>query len=143
MYAGDAFFTLGPLGQVGLLALSSALAALWLVVLSRLCARLPGRPWPRVTLAGFAGFGAFALFVWLTPQIYYLYYQTLFTGLPWQIVVQAPPAPARLIALLRFEGPSSLAAHGQGALGWLLLVRAVQVAQRRHPAPAAGPGAPV
>ena len=62
----------------------------------------------------------FFAFVWLSPQVYYTYYMTLFDGLPWQVVVKDPPSWRRLLGLMSFGGQVNLSAHSQGVLGWLL-----------------------
>lgn len=71
------------------------------------------------------GFGLFAGFAWLSPQLYYTYYMTLFTGLPWQIVVKDVPTLQVLRDLLCFQGPSNMSAHSLGLLGWALMITAV------------------
>ena len=60
-------------------------------------------------------------FVWLSPQVYYTYYMTLFDGLPWQVVVKEPPSWRHLYGLMTFGGQTNLSAHSQGILGWLFL----------------------
>lgn len=118
MYRGDSFHTLSGMGQVGLILLSGVLSLVLLGLAWRL---MRGRYWAlRFGIALLLFFG----FVWLSPQVYYTYYLTLFDGLPWQVVVKDPPGPQALAALLTFQGPGSLSAHSQGALGWLLLVMA-------------------
>ena len=64
-------------------------------------------------------------FVWLSPQVYYVYYLMIFDGLPWQIVVRTPPGPGALVRLLAFQDKASLSAHGQAALGWAMLAAAL------------------
>lgn len=107
-YAGDSFFTLTMGERAGLVVLS---LTLWsgVVMLGRW---LRGPIWAVVLFWGF---------VWLSPQVYYLYYQAIFDGLPWQIVVKAPPGPLDLLRLLAFRAADNLSAHGQGLLGWSLI----------------------
>ena len=118
MYAEDSFHTLSGIGQIGLVAVSVLLsiAVLWLLWwLAR------GKPLlVRMALALLMFFA----FVWLSPQVYYTYYLTLFDGLPRQVVVKSPPDPSSLLALLSFTGSDTLSAHSQGVLGWLMLVLA-------------------
>ncbi|MEM7644499.1 MAG: hypothetical protein AAF366_18535 [Pseudomonadota bacterium] len=114
MYDGDSFFTLSAWGQAGLALLS---LCLWAGTVG-LCLR------PVLTSRALRLARAVALlwaFVWLSPQVYYLYYQAIFDGLPWQIVVKAPPGPDHLIRLLTFTEQASLSRHSQGVLGWSLL----------------------
>lgn len=83
------------------------LSALW-----RLSARIGGRARGLgAALARYYGF------VWLSPRVYYRYDQAAIPGLPWQIVVRAPPGPGRPAALLTFSARPTLSDHGQGALG--------------------------
>lgn len=118
MYDGDSFFTLSPWGQVGLAVLSGvlAIATLWLTWRVARGRRLGWRLC--VWVLGFVGF------VWLSPQIYYLYYRTLIDGLPMQVVVAALPEPERLldVVLLRKH---TLSIHGQAVLCLLMLLAAL------------------
>ncbi|MBC8240183.1 MAG: hypothetical protein H8E30_06875 [Alphaproteobacteria bacterium] len=117
MYAGDSFFSLPAVGQ-GALVVLSALLALAAVLFALALFRLWKSLGPRMA----ATLVIFWLFVWLTPQIYYLFYQTILDGLPSQIVIGGPPGPRGLIDLLLFRGPATLAAHGMGMLGWMLII---------------------
>ncbi|MGF1475944.1 MAG: hypothetical protein ACFB6S_10325 [Geminicoccaceae bacterium] len=118
MYAQDSFHTLTLTGQIGLSVLSSVLAAAtlalaWYAMKRR---RLP----LRLAIA----LGVFFSFVWLSPQIYYTYYLTLFEGLPWQNVIKTPPGPLHLFYLLTFQERPTLSAHSKAILGWLLFLQA-------------------
>ena len=118
MYDGDSFFTLSPWGQVGLAILSGVLAVamVWLTwrvargrrLVWRLC----------VWGIGFVGF------IWLSPQIYYLYYWALIDGLPMQVVVAALPEVERVldVVLLRKH---TLSIHGQAVLCLVMLLAAL------------------
>ncbi|KIC51256.1 hypothetical protein [Tateyamaria sp. ANG-S1] len=125
MYNGDSFQTLTVAGQAGLVAVSLlfsvlALGFTWVLVQRRpLIIRVP------VWLV------AFITFVWASPQGYYTYYRMIFDGLPAQTVIQAPPPPEEILALLTFTGPVSLAAHSIGVLGWLMFVVAVWPQRRK------------
>ncbi|GIT92602.1 hypothetical protein JANAI62_31610 [Jannaschia pagri] len=117
MYAGDSLWTLGPWQVAGVLALS---AVMWGVVLvgQWRVRRRPGTVRWGVAAAGFVGF------VWLSPQVYYLFYWATFDGLPLQSVIKTPPGPGDLLRLLTFTEEASLSRHGQGVLGWSLLALA-------------------
>lgn len=119
MYEGDSFLTLGQVGRVGLLMLSGALALglAWLV-------RRLGRGRSRALRAGLA-LSAFWIFLWCSPQIYYVYYMTLFDGLPWQNVVKTPPGLCNVLSLLTFTDTASLSNHGKGLMGWGLIAVAL------------------
>lgn len=119
MYQDDSFFTLGIAGAVGLLVVT-ALLALGLLALARRVCR--GRLWRRLFWAA----ALFWAFLWLSPQVYYAYYQIVFHGLPAQVVVGWPPSAEMAVRRLAFSGPSTLAAHGQGLLGWTLAAMAVR-----------------
>ena len=116
MDVGDSFYSLSGAGQAGLLVLSALLA-----VIAALSVLAPFRtaisPLWRMT----AALAVFWAFLWLSPQIYYVYYLVILDDLPWQMVIGLPPDPAVMIDLLLFKGPATLAAHAQGVLGWLLL----------------------
>lgn len=115
-YTGDSFFTLTMGERVGLILVTLLLSAAMLAV---------GR-WLRGVIWAVALIWAF---IWLSPQAYYLYYQWIFEGLPWQIVVKTPPSPLDLLRFLTFQAGDTLSAHGQGLLGWLLIGSALW---RRH-----------
>lgn len=113
MYEQDSLFTLSPAAQAGVLAITLTLsvALLWLTY------RLARRRALLIRLATAAVL--FALFVWLSPQIYYTYYLQIFDGLPVQWVVKWPD-PGRLIRLITFQDQVSLSDHGKGVLFWAM-----------------------
>ncbi len=118
MYDGDTFFSLTMTARVGLVLLSAGLAALTAAALIKIGYRLA---WPvRPLLAPVFLW----LFVWLSPQAFYLYYMVVVDQLPLQNVVQAPPGPGEILRILSFAGEASLAHHAQGLLGWGLIVLA-------------------
>jgi len=117
-YAQDSFFTLGLAERFGLLCLS-LLLFLILIALGWMLMRT--RPVAvRIAIA----IVVFALFIWLSPQVYYTYYRMIFDGLPAQLVIGSPPF-AEMLKAARFSGPSNLSAHSQGALFWALIVMAL------------------
>jgi hypothetical protein len=115
MYAEDSFFTLSNPGQIGLIAVSGALTAITLFA----CWRMTKKRalFTRMMI----GVAAFYAFVWLTPQIYYIYYVFLL-GVPWQIIIQMPPSPLSMVRLLSFSDIGNLSLHSRGLLGWLTLI---------------------
>jgi hypothetical protein len=119
MFADDSFFTLTVRGQIGLV-LISALSSIALLVVTRLATAHR----PRLFRLGVA-LCAFYLFVWVSPQMYYQYYRTLFDGLPQHSVISSPPSIWAIADLLRFKGPSTLSNLGLGSLGWALLITAL------------------
>ncbi len=125
MYDGDSFYTLSSGGQGGLALLSLFLTAAMLVAAGRLFRLVPDKGLPAL-LAARIGVAVFIMwiFVWLSPQAYYLYYQAIFDGLPWQIVVRNPPEFHAIFQHVTFSGPATLSAHGKGALTWLLILYA-------------------
>lgn len=131
MYAEDSFFTLSLAGRVGLVALSMALAAV-LFALAHLSFRFfDGVPPVKRLLARLGvATGLFWAFVWLSPQVYYLYYQAIFDGLPWQIVVGPPPGLGHVVGLLAFAEADTLSDHSKGVLGWALFGYAIALMLR-------------
>ena len=113
-YGGDSLFTLSGPQIAGVLTLSVAMWAGLVAVVLRL--RLRRRP-ARIAVA----FALLAAFVWLSPQVYYLFYWATFDDLPLQSVIRTPPSPLDLLRLLTFTEEASLSRHGQGVLGWSLL----------------------
>ncbi len=123
MYSQDSFHTLTGVQQIGLGAISMLLFLLFFYVLFQLT---ESRSLPK-NLVIFCTM--FFLFVWLSPQIYYMYYLLIFTGLPMQIVIHAPPTPWSLIKLLSFHEKASLSDHSKAVLGWVLI--AVVIIRRK------------
>ena len=119
MYRDDSFFTLGFLEAAGLVVVTALLVLGVLALARRLCR---GRLWRRLVWAA----GLFWVFLWLSPQVYYVYYQLIFHGLPVQIVIGWPPGAETVLRRLVFAGPATIAAHGQWVLGWVLGVGAVR-----------------
>jgi hypothetical protein len=119
MYRDDTLFTLELMEMAGLLAVSAAMALAMLALARRFCR---GKWWRRLVLAVVL----FWLFLWLSPQVYYAYYQIITDGLPVQIVIGWPPGAETVLRRLFFAGPVTIAAHGQGVLGWAMVVVAVR-----------------
>lgn len=112
----DSFFDLTPWGQTGLalISLVMGLGMLWL-------AWIVGRSvawalWVCVL---------FWLFLWLSPQVYYTYYLTLFEFLEQQIVVTWPPiGPEAFLYGVAGEYGSTLRGIGQGVMFWGMMALA-------------------
>ena len=120
MYDGDSFFTLSIAGQIGLVVLTIILSILMIMLTHRVALMIRWKVWAVVS-----ALTLFWLFVWLSPQVYYLYYQMIFTGLPWQAVVSwPPPAGESLVDLILFRGEGTLSNHGKGALFWIMAATA-------------------
>jgi hypothetical protein len=120
MYHDDSFFSLGIAEAAGLAALTLVMAFCMLKLARRAYRR--GHVGRRLLWAA----GLFWAFLWLSPQVYYLFYQLIFLGLPVQLVIGWPPGAETVLRRLTFTGPATLAAHGQGLLGWALMVLAVR-----------------
>lgn len=114
MYNQDSFFTLSLWGQLGLFALSMVMFAFLIYAMTRLRGH-----WARRLSIALIGI---YLFTWLSPQVYYSYYLLVFDGLPLQIVVGAPPTPAHIFGFMTFSGDQNLSVHGQGLLGWGMII---------------------
>lgn len=137
MYDQDTFFQLTLLARTGLVLLSLVMAFVLIVLMLLVCKKLP-----RLNVL----FGALSrvsiailflwLFVWLSPQIYYLYYLVIIGDLPWQNVISAPPSLGDLAHMLSFQSPNSLSRHAKAALGWVLMfVAAISVFLPDHETP--------
>lgn len=116
MYENDSFLTLSVAERIGLvcvtLLLSAALIWLFWVAIKRV------NIWIRPLL----GLVFLYLFIWLSPQIYYLYYLVIFDFLDLKNVIHPPFNPLTLFNLLTFTESGKLADHGKGVLGWILIV---------------------
>ena len=117
MYAEDSFFGLSAAGQGGLVVVSTLLTLAAIA-----CVLALFRVSKSLGLRMIAALSVFWVFLWLSPQIYYFYYQIILDDLPWQIVIGGPPNPTALIKLLLFSGPTTLADHAKGVLGWTLFI---------------------
>jgi hypothetical protein len=114
MYDQDTFFTLGALGQFGLLSLSVLMFAVIISAMTRIRAH-----WfikLAVALVGFYLFG------WLSPQIYYAYYLFVFDELPLQNVISRPPTAFSIFQIMTFTSQHTLSAHGLGLLAWGMII---------------------
>jgi len=116
IYAQDSFFDLSPWGRVGLVCISIVLflLVLWIT------AKILGNKTFLLRIAG--SLTVFWLFVWLSPQVYYMYYMTIFDDLPLQWVIWPIESPLVALEYLFFMGPQNLSAHSQGLLGWSLIL---------------------
>ncbi len=123
MYENDSFFTLTAMGQIGLVMLSGVMA-MGVVSLFVFATRTWFRAWFR-TVNVLLAVTLLWLFVWLSPQIYYFYYVVLLDGLELKNVVHNLPQPIYILRLLSFSDEATLAQHGQGALGWVMIVVAL------------------
>lgn len=113
-FSEDSFFTLSLIERVGLLGVSLLLSALCILAVRKVSS---------IRKVKFViALAVFFLFVWLSPQIYYLYYIAIFGGLPWQIVIRSIPTIPTLSSLIFFVSADSLAKLSQGVLFWLLMV---------------------
>lgn len=120
MYDGDSFFTLGLGGQTGLVILTIVLSILTIMLTHRIATMIRWKVWAVVS-----ALTLFWLFIWLSPQVYYLYYLMIFTDLPWQTVVSwPPPAGETLVDLFLFRGDGNLSNHGKGILFWVMAATA-------------------
>lgn len=117
VFEGDTYFVLVHGGEAALAALSG-----FLVFLAVAAVRLARRHVELRAAASGVGFFLWWLFVWLTPQAYYLLYMALVDGLGFALIIGWPPWPARLFELLTFQGRASSIDPGLGALGWAMIL---------------------
>ena len=116
MYVNDSFFTLSVVERAGLVVLSACLTVVTASVVWRVTRhhRIPVRLVVALII--------YWVFLWLSPQIYYVYYVTIFSSLPAQIVIGWPPAMHDLFVVLTFQNQHNLSFHAQGVLGWALII---------------------
>ena len=115
MYQQDSFFDLSVLGRVGLVIISTALFLLIMFLAWKYLK--PHGPMIRII-------GALALFwcfVWMSPQVYYMYYWMIIPDLPVQWVIWPPAGPEKAARMLIFQYRQNLSAHFQGLLGWCVI----------------------
>jgi len=126
MYNQDTFFQLSLLGQIGLTTLSLVLAFA-VFFLTYIIFRKIRRINLIIDLIIRLGIAVtlFWVFLWWSPQIYYLYFQLLIDNLPWQIVITNPLSPNDLSRFLLFQNTNSLAHHSKAVLGWAMILYAI------------------
>ena len=115
MYSQDSFFDLSQWGRVGLLCISTFLFLTVFAFTMKLLVKKP--VWLKISGALFV----FWLFVWVSPQIYYMYYRSIIDDLPLQWVIWPVESPKIALDYLIFQGPQNLSAHSQGLMGWALI----------------------
>lgn len=115
MYENDSFLTLSIIERIGLLGVTLVLsiALIWLFWKTIY--------WVNVWLRPFFALVFLYVFIWLSPQIYYLYYIVIFDFLDLKNVIHPPFNPLILANLLTFTESGKLADHGKGVLGWILI----------------------
>lgn len=116
MYEGDTFFNLTILGRIGLAALSITLFVVCIAAFYWVAKRMSLVP-RIVTALVFLW-----LFIWLSPQIYYLYYLLLFDGLPLQNVIRKPPDAQEIVGIMTFSDRAWLSSHAKALLGWTMIL---------------------
>lgn len=116
MYESDTFFNLTILGRIGLGALSIALFAV-VVAAFYFVARRMSLVSRIVTALVFLW-----VFIWLSPQIYYLYYILLFDGLELQNVIHLPPSAQEILSIMIFSDEAWLSSHAKALLGWIMIL---------------------
>ena len=115
MFEGDSYLVLVAGGEAALAGLSGVL-----VFLAVAAVRL-ARRWVTASAAVPAlGLVFWWVFVWLTPQVYYLLYMLLVEELGFAWVIGWPPGPDRLLELLTFQGRATKVDVGLGMLGWVM-----------------------
>ena len=126
MYNDDPFFNLTMIGRGGLGILSAVLFMLLLGAAFWSFRKIKLGQWAPVILVRLAlALVLFWAFEWLSPQIYYQYFQLIFDGLPMQIVVKSPPSAAALYDLLTFSAKQTISYHSRAILGWALIAAAL------------------
>lgn len=115
MYLQDSFFDLSQWGRIGLVCISTFLFLSVFVITAKLLAKKP--VWVKISGSLFI----FWLFVWVSPQIYYMYYRTIFEDLPLQWVIWPIERSKVALEYLIFQGPQNLSAHSQALMGWALI----------------------
>ena len=128
MYNGDTFFHLSVPGQIGLVALSLTLSISLIWFHLKLSSRFGTAV--KVLLAVVLIWA----FIWLSPQIYYLYYIQIIPGLGLQNVIADAPTVTEVISTITFTGKANLSEHSKGLLFWMMIVFGL-LKRRRKPSP--------
>ncbi len=121
-YANDSLWTLGLGGRIGVVAISSfGLMAVFSVIAmkSNRLARLP-QP-AAIPLDIVAGLLVYCIAFWLSPQLFYSFYQLIFPDLPAQIVIKSPIDLDRLRDIIIPKHGGSLSDHLAGVGFWAVI----------------------
>jgi len=115
LYEKDTFFHLSLTGRIGLVILSATMAGVIIFTFVRFTKNfaIPVRLGLTVVTLW--------LFIWLSPQIYYLYYIQIISGLPMQNVIQWPPSLVEILQTIFFGHKSNLSNHAKGVLFWAMV----------------------
>jgi len=119
MYSEDTFFHLTVPGRIGLVFLSLMLSLFTIGLYWKISNRFK---LPIKLLLTLVFIWAF---IWLSPQVYYLYYIQVFSNLPLQSVIQAPPSVLKTVQTITFTGKSNLSNHGKGLVFWAMMIIAL------------------
>ncbi len=133
-YTDDSLWTLGWGGRIGVVAIS-VIGLVGIFAALALKSRAFGRfsPWMAIPLDILAGLLIYLGVLWLSPQVYYTFYQMIFTDLPVQIVIKSPVDPDRLHQILIPVKGGSLADHLASIGFWAVLPFTIwQHANRRR-----------
>ncbi len=120
MYSEDTFFHLTVQGRIGLVILSLFLGAITIGLYWKISNRF------RIVVKVLCAVVFIWVFIWLSPQAYYLYYIQLIDGLPLQNVIQFPPSPIEVFQTITFSGQSNLSNHGKGLVFWAMTLIALK-----------------
>ena len=120
LYANDTFFHLSTLERVGLVLLSIVLAMVTVAVFWKLTSSF------KLVFKLLAAIFFIWIFIWISPQVYYLYYIQIIDGLPLQNVIQWPPSPLEVFQTVTFSGKSNLSNHGKGLIFWAMMIIALK-----------------
>lgn len=119
LFANDTFFHLSAMERVGLVILSFVLATAIIAIFWKLTAH-----W-KLILKVSTAIAFIWIFIWLSPQVYYLYYIQIIDGLPLQNVIQWPPTVIEVFQTITFSGKSNLSNHGKGLVFWAMIIIAL------------------
>lgn len=115
MYESDSFLTLTMIERIGLVCVTLALTLVGLLAFAKFSRKY------NLAIRLLAAVAVLYLFIWLSPQVYYLYYLQIFDFLEFKNVIHMPPNPLKILSLLSFTESGRLSHHGQGVLGWMLI----------------------
>lgn len=126
MYSEDTFFHLTIQGRVGLVILSLVLFAFTIGLFWKISSRY------NLLVKVLCAIVFIWLFIWVSPQIYYLYYIQIFNDLPYQNVIQKPPSPLEVLKTITFFANSSLSNHAKGIVFWAMMLIALGPSSKKN-----------
>lgn len=126
MYSEDTFFHLTTQERIGLVIISLILFAFTVGVFWKISSRF------NLLVKVLCAIVFIWIFIWLSPQVYYLYYIQIFDDLPYQNVIQNPSSITEILKTITFFGNNNLSNHAKGIVFWAMIIVALGPSSKKN-----------